>query len=203
MISQICVNQRAFHLRESAGNIFILLFISIILSSCNHSQTSSSKKNQTLYRVSKDSLYEYGSPAGYINEKGDTIIPIGKYLVCFTDTIQPIGFVLKGDLNGRNIPLAINTSDSILFEVYWFDNGPDYIAEGVFRIVNNGKVGFADSLGNIVIEPSFACAEPFQEGKARVSIDCEIKTTEDADGHRAMISDNWFYIDKGGNKLNP
>ena len=42
------------------------------------------------------------------------------------------------------------------FYVFKYDNGPDYIQEGLFRIMNeDGLVGFADSLGNVVIKPQF------------------------------------------------
>ena len=50
-----------------------------------------------------------------------------------------------------------------LFYVFKYDNGPDYIQEGLFRIMNeDGLVGFADSLGNVVIKPQFKFAYPLR-----------------------------------------
>lgn len=49
------------------------------------------------------------------------------------------------------------------YSIYQFDNGDDYFCEGLQRIVNkDGKIGFADSLGNVAIEPRFAFAFPLR-----------------------------------------
>ena len=48
------------------------------------------------------------------------------------------------------------------FKAYHFDNGDDYFCEGLQRIVDdNGRIGFADSTGKVVITPQFAFAFPF------------------------------------------
>lgn len=42
--------------------------------------------------------------------------------------------------------------------------------DGLFRIVGkNGKIGFADTCGVIVIPPVFSYATPFHNGEAKVS----------------------------------
>lgn len=48
---------------------------------------------------------------GYINQNGDTIIPFGKYPICFTDTIRELGFVYQNDVGF----IGINHRDSLLF----------------------------------------------------------------------------------------
>ena len=51
---------------------------------------------------------------------------------------------------------------SKLFYVVECDNGPDYVKEGLFRIMDEkGLMGFADSSGHIIITPQFKFAYPF------------------------------------------
>lgn len=83
-----------------------------------------------------------------------------------------------------------------LYEVFMYDNGPDYPAEGLIRVVNNNKIGYADATTYaIVIEPQFDCAFPFENGKAKVSNQC--KTIKDGE-HSVWESDSWQYVDKRG-----
>lgn len=62
----------------------------------------------------------------------------------------------------------IDASGKELAVAYAFDNGPDYFQEGVARIVADGKVGFLDRTGVIVIAPQFAGASGFCHGQATV-----------------------------------
>lgn len=83
-----------------------------------------------------------------------------------------------------------------LYDVFIYDNGPDYPADGLIRVVKNGKIGYADaSTYAIVIEPQFDCAFPFENGKAKVSNQCQ--TTSDGE-HSVWTSDSWQYVDKQG-----
>lgn len=132
---------------------------------------------------------------GYKNQKGEVIIPAGKYARCFTDTFKTYAIVAKPNSGF----IAIDRQENILYEVFIFDNGPDEISEGLFRIVKNKKIGYADfETGKIVIQPQFDCAFPFKNAAAKVSIDCK---TESAGEHSAWISDHWYYIDKKGKKI--
>ncbi|WP_323758195.1 WG repeat-containing protein [Roseivirga sp.] len=154
------------------------------------------KPTDTLYRVSANE-YQLGEEFGYINQKGDTIIPNGLYIQSFSDTIINYGFVVQ-KIGDRADIIAINQKGQKLYEVHWFDNGPDYIENGAFRILRNGKIGFADSTGKIIVTPQFDCAYPFSDGKAKVSYECDlVKDLE----HTAMKSHSWFYIDKNGQRI--
>ncbi|MEC5395327.1 WG repeat-containing protein [Bergeyella sp. RCAD1439] len=62
-------------------------------------------------------------------------------------------------------------------------------------ITENGKYGFANSKGEIVIKPSYDCASSFYEGMAKVSNDC----SEGEDEHERWKMNTWFEIDKKGN----
>ena len=154
----------------------------------------------TLFRVFEGEEYEFGSPCGYVNQKGDTVFPIGKYSHCFSDTIRTFGIVVE-DGNSVSDLIGIDQAGNRLYEVYWFDNGPDYAEEGLFRILRNGKVGFADTTGKVVIAPQFACATPFADGKAKVAFECELVSDSPDEEHRRMESDSWFFVDREGKEI--
>ena len=74
--------------------------------------------------------------------------------------------------------------ENFFFYVFKYDNGPDYPCEGYFRIVDkNGLVGFADTLGNIIITPKYKFAYPFSDGKAKVT-----------DTGKLVIEKKWYFI---------
>jgi len=172
----------------------ILLVTTILFFVLINGCSSNTQNNQTDYLVVANSVADQA--CGYLNPQGDTIIPFNKYLACFTDTFKTYAIVA----NSKTI-VAIDRQEKVLYEVFLFDNGPDYPAEGLFRIVQNNKIGFADALtGKIVIQPQFTCAYPFEGDKAKVSNNCTIKPEGE---HSLWISDTWDYIDKTGNVLSP
>ena len=165
-------------------NITYLLFLSIIISSCN-------KSDDYLYKIHEGKFDEIGVPSGYKNSKGDTIINIGVYKYCYTDTIKHFGIVMTNE----NVLIGIDKKNNKLFEILWFDNGPDYISDGLFRIIKDNKIGYADQNGKIIIEPKFDCAFPFENGIAKVSYKC---STEKDGEHSTWKSNDWFYVNKKG-----
>ena len=170
--------------RHSASNIMVLLLLFSVLSGCGPAI-----KNNGYWVSFNDTITD---GYGYKNQGGDIVIPPGKYLRCFTDTFRTYAIVAKPNSGF----VAIDRQENVLYEVYPFDNGPDYTSEGLFRIVENNKIGYADSLtGKVVIKPQFDCALPFENGLAQVSNDC--KTLTDGE-HSSWINDHWYYIDKRG-----
>jgi hypothetical protein len=92
--------------------------------------------------------------------------------------------------------VVVDEQKTVLYEVFLYDNGPDAPSEGLYRIVKDGKIGYADaSTHAIVIEPQYDCAYPFENGKAKVSTNC--KTTQDGE-YQVWESDAWQFIDKKG-----
>lgn len=167
-----------------------ILFLNLTITISGFSQL----KDDYLIKVFKGKYDEVGVESGYMNLKGDTVIPFGKYYYCYTDTLKNFAIVLK-----KKGPLiGIDRNENELFEVYWSDNGPDHVAEGLFRIKKDGKIGYSDTNGKIVIKPQFDCAFPFEKGKAKVSNDC--KTVPDGEYSR-WISENWKYIDSNGQTI--
>lgn len=156
----------------------------------------------TLTAHTTEPYLEVGVPVCYLNERGDTIVPYGKYRYCQTDTIKKIGFVYENKPKDARI-ICINDAGKELFYVFKYDNGPDYIQEGLFRIMDeDGLVGFADSLGNVIIEPQFKFAYPFKGGKAKATLKGERKVVPESDGEKHYWeSGTWFYIDKRNKHL--
>jgi hypothetical protein len=69
---------------------------------------------------------------------------------------------------------AIDRQENILFEVYQFDNGPDDLKEGFIRIIDrDGKIGFANSKGEVVIRPQFEQASTFHNGYSIIGKNCK------------------------------
>jgi hypothetical protein len=104
------------------------------------------------------------------------------------------------------VPIKFNKADyderhSKRYPAFHFDNGDDYVVDGMYRIVDEqGQIGYADENGNTVITPRFKCAFPFEDGKAKVA-DTGEERRYDAE-HRYWESDGWYYIDKTGRKIN-
>ena len=156
----------------------------------------------TLTAHTTEPYLEVGVTVCYLNERGDTIVPYGKYRYCQTDTIKKIGFVYENKPKDARI-ICINDAGKELFYVFKYDNGPDYIQEGLFRIMDeDGLVGFADSLGNVIIEPQFKFAYPFKGGKTKATLKGERKVVPESDGEKHYWeSGTWFYIDKRNKHL--
>jgi hypothetical protein len=136
----------------------------------------------------------YGDPVAFIDEKGDTLIPFGKYAYFGTDTLRYYANVLE---DGSK-PVAINAKGEVLFNLFIFDNGPDYFVEGLTRVKRNGKMGFANQYGQVVIPCQYDFAKPFENGRAEVTFEAE--TVPDGEYTR-VESEEWFFIDKMGKRL--
>jgi hypothetical protein len=97
--------------------------------------------------------------------------------------------------NGKWV--IMDSNKKVLYDVFIYDNGPDSPADGLIRVVEDGRIGYADAgTFAIVIDPQFECAYPFENGKAKVSFKC--KTVKDGE-HSIWESDDWKYVDKQGN----
>lgn len=141
----------------------------------------------------KDECLEPGASVCYLNIRKDTIIPFGKYTYCNSDIIRHIGFVQDKEI------VCIDNKGNELFDVFSFDNGVDPVKEGLFRIKDKaGKIGFADTLGNVIIKPQYAFAFPFEDEKAKVTYSGVKSFIDAGKEHWEWKSDYWFYIDTKG-----
>ncbi len=100
-----------------------------------------------------------------------------------TDTLFALAIVQK-----NNEWIGINTENEVILKPFIVDNGPDYLSEGLFRFVENGKIGFADIDGNKVIPAQFDFITPFENGIANYTLG----------GHKQFDSNNEHWSWEGG-----
>lgn len=91
--------------------------------------------------------------------------------------------------------VAFDKNNKKLFTIFSFDNGPDYTSDGLFRIIENNKIGYANEQGKIIIQPQFSAALPFQNGLAAFCEDCI--TAQDGE-HSNWTGGKWGFINKQG-----
>lgn len=171
-----------------------LPYLALATSLFLHYHCASEMKTSQDYLIlssGEDAAFDY-----YKNRSGDTIIAPGKYMQLISDTFRTYAIVLHSELGY----IVIARDEHPKYQIFNFDNGPDYPSDGLFRIFEKGKLGYADEKTlEVVIAPQFDCAYPFENGKARVSKNCQ--TVSDGE-HSTWKSQDWFYIDKTG-KLIP
>ncbi len=128
---------------------------------------------------------------GYKTINGEIVIK-ARYRLVYTDTLHLMATIMTPDWE----VVCIDRNDSVLCRPFIFDNGPDYISEGVFRIVENGKMGFADTDGKIVIPAVFDFVAPFGDGVE------ELREEGVADyvmgGHRQYLPGDEYWTWAGG-----
>jgi len=172
------------------SNSFNILFLLLLLGNLTiHGQAI--RENNYLLKVSDSD----SGTCGYADLNGNMVIPLGKYSICFTDTFRTYAIVTLPEIGFG----AIDREENVLYKIFPYDNGPDYISDGLFRILENSKIGFAESTtGKVVIKPQFDCARPFENGVAMVSNNC--KTVSEGE-HSSWSGDNWYYVDKTGKRV--
>lgn len=89
------------------------------------------------------------------------------------------------------------------FTPYQYNNGDDYVSDGRYRIVDkDGKIGYATVNNAVIISPRFVFGFPFKNGRAKVTDSGHLEEAKGCDGeYHYWVSDNWYWIDKMGNRL--
>jgi len=197
----------------SNQTLIILGIILLIFSSCreyikreithykyyNVSEVDNLSKD-FLIAVTDEEYLEYGSSVAYVDGKGDTIIPLGRYAYFGTDTLVHFANVMllpTDTCAARQV--TIDKNQRILYDIVLFDNGPDPFSEDYVRVLRNGKMGYANEYGQIVIPCIYAFAKQFANGEAKVAF--HAKEYMDLEEHRRVESDEWFTIDRKGNRV--
>lgn len=139
-------------------------------------------------------FYDNSGNCGYKNTKGEILLKPGLFDFCFSDSSE--FFVSVAGKNGKIY--ALNYKADTLFEIYKFDNGPDYISDGLFRFMERDKIGYSNFKGEIVIPAKFQCAFPFKNQKAKVSFNCQ---KSEFGEYNKPFSDSWFLIDRNGKRV--
>lgn len=157
---------------------------------------------------------------GVRNAQGDTIIAPAFPLYGFhpvdsiteaTIEFNVLPFGMDYDFSKPAIPMGAvyDRMGKFLYYPQFFDNGPDYWQEGLRRYAENGKIGFADRLGNKVTPPGWEFAEPFNYGYAKV-YDGKLKKVTLAGGEHWTIAPKedrdtlrFHLIDRNGQLVHP
>lgn len=164
-----------------------LLSLLIFLMSCNAKTHPTPVNHDILILKYNDSSSLYA----YYDAAGNKVL--GDYVMAYTDTLKDYAIVADSGF------VLIDKQGKHLYTIFPYDNGPDDASDGLYRILEDGKIGYVDAASaKLVIKPTFDCAYPFENGKAKVSLNC--KQIQDSE-HSIWESDNWFYIDKNGNKI--
>ncbi|PWJ43101.1 WG repeat-containing protein [Sediminitomix flava] len=154
--------------------------------------------SEPLIAITNEDYLRYGVSVAYISIEGDTIIPFGKYAYFGTDTLKHFAYVMEhpnDSTYGRQV--IIDKDENTLFDIVTYDIGPDYFNEGLTRVSRNGKMGFANIYGQLVIPCQFDFAMPFYDGKSEVTYTA--REYLDGEDHLRIESEEWFVIDKKGN----
>ncbi|WP_292008782.1 WG repeat-containing protein [Chryseobacterium sp.] len=165
----------------------------------------SQKKEVLRYFISEDSL------VGVKNQKGEIIIP-AEFRI-YSSTSLKNGEKIKENIiyiEGRKINEADEKNASgymydrkgnFLYQPFIYDNGADYFVEGVRRFVKNGKVGFADQNGKIVIEAKHDFVSSFNYGYAAFCNGCDWEKIDDE--HSRMAGGIWGVMNYKGEIAQP
>jgi hypothetical protein len=136
----------------------ILILTILFFTTCSYGQ----KKGD--YLISYSDTSKGDELIGYKDRFGKIIID-AKYSHVYTDTLYSMAIVLK---NGEWV--GIDKKENEILKPFIFDNGPDYLQEGLFRFVENSKIGFADIDGQKIIKAKYDFATPFDNGLSEYTL---------------------------------
>ena len=92
----------------------------------------------------------------------------------------------------------INMAGERVFEIYPYDNGPDYFYEGLVRYTENGKVGFLDACMQVVIPAQFTFASQFWGGHSQICEGCRYEPVYPGAEHGEYVGGNRAFINRKG-----
>ncbi|MET7038028.1 WG repeat-containing protein [Elizabethkingia miricola] len=136
--------------------LFITLFISIIF--------CTAQNRNECYRIFSDSA---SGTALYGYKTHNNVIKIpAKFISAYSDELCKMAIVL----DSKEGWIGISKNKGIILRPYIYDNGPDYVEEGLFRYTEGKKIGFANLSGEKIISAQFDFVTPFKDGLAEYSI---------------------------------
>lgn len=156
--------------------------------------------SQYLFPVSKDSLIRYDTDIAFLNQNKDTVIQFGLHKLYFEKFDTLYNYIIVESNTGF---VGLNLKGEIIFDAYTYgDFQLDDYSDGLCRIHRNGKIGYINKVGEIVIPCIYECADYFENGKARVALKCVHLANKITGDFEKNISDEWFYINKKGERIN-
>lgn len=163
----------------------------------------SQDKEVLTYFKSKDSL------VGVKDQHGKIIVPAQFKIFSYLkdgesvkgETIYFDGFKKDEKPQKNQWGYVYDRKGNFLYRPFFYDNGADYFSEGVRRFVKDGKVGFVDRNGTVVIKPQHDFVSPFNYGYAAFCDGCDWENTEDE--HKAIVGGTWGVMNFKGQTVNP
>ncbi len=142
---------------------------------------------------------------GFKDQNGKVLIP-PQYSASYEFNKYGIADVLLS--RGLADWYKINKSGKLLVKSYFFDNGPDYYVTGLSRYEKDGKVGFVNFKGDIIIPAQFDWASTFSYSIpiSLVCIGCapeHVNASHVGCCHPEIKGGKWGIIDIKGNILVP
>lgn len=176
----------------------VLLLISII-----PVLAFSQEKEVLRYFKTKESL------VGVKNQKGEIVIPA--QFKIYSDlkdgeVVEGETILFDGNKTGGNQEknawgYVYDRKGNFLYQPFMYDNGPDYFVEGLRRFVKNGKIGFADRNGKVIIEPKHDFVDYFNYGYASFCDGCDWEKTDDE--HKSIVGGKWGMMNARGETVPP
>ena len=173
--------------------------IFLLLLNLNLPAQNRSPVKKLYYFISKDSL------VGVKDNNGKIIIPAISYNVSDHRNKQLITedlIYMMPSRNAKSEPhswgVVYDRSGKKLFAPFFFDNGPDYMSEGLMRYVDHKKVGFVNRLGQKIIEAKYDFVSSFDYGIASFCNGCEWAHQGE---HAYVRGGVWGYVNKKGEEL--
>lgn len=160
-------------------------------------------KEVLMYFKSKDSL------VGVKDQDGKIIVPAQFKVFSYLkdgEVVKGETIYFDGDKNGEKPGknewgYVYDRKGNFLYRPFFYDNGADYFSEGVRRFVKNGKVGFVDRNGTVIIKPEHDFVSPFNYGYAAFCDGCDREKTEDE--HKAIVGGTWGVMNFKGETVKP
>ncbi|TGN10389.1 WG repeat-containing protein [Leptospira ilyithenensis] len=156
-----------------------LILLLILVPSLSYSES----RRQPLVSFEENDLF------GFKNKTGKVIIP-PQYSHVFDFNEKKVAFVL-----GKDGWSCIDSNNKHLLSPFIFDNGPDYLSEGMGRFVEKGKIGFFDSACKKKIKADYDFAQPFEN---KFSIVCNGCYSKKSGEHSVIKGGKYGAIDKKG-----
>ncbi len=119
--------------------LYIISFILFIFSCSSKSSKAESTETETYTRINKHGAW------GFINQKGDTVIPLKKYK--FLNPIDEQGMILAK--SNEKYGYINSKQDTLIPFIYEYLN---VFSQGLASAKYNGKYGFIDRKGKVVID---------------------------------------------------
>ncbi len=132
---------------------------------------------------------------GYKSKNGEIIIRAEFYFT-YTDTFYTMAIVQK---NTKWIGIDRNCKTVLI--PFMYDNGPDYVEKGLFRFVENKKIGFANVYGQKIILAQFDFATPFEDGLSEYTLGGHIQYEKGGEYSYWIGGYESGYLNKSGQRF--